>query len=121
MSEQTKTCPFCVETIHPSASRCPHCTQRQPDAPGLHRDVPGRLVGGVCAAVAAHFGWDGTLMRVLFVVSLAITGGALVWAYALLWFLTPFELAGRSPATKLLDGLTDLFKAPASAEEPTEP
>jgi len=109
----TKSCRSCFKDIDSRAARCPFCAQRQPDAPALYRDVPGRLVGGVCAALALHFNWDVTVMRVLFVASLAVTGGLAAWVYFLIWFLTPFEARGRTPATKVLDALGNLFAKPA--------
>ncbi len=112
MSEtNTRTCPACFKDIDLRATRCPHCTSRQPDAPPLHRDVPGRIAGGVCAALAEHLGWDATLLRVLFVVSLAVTGGTAIWIYALLWVLTPFEAHGRTPAARFGDWVSALFTA----------
>jgi phage shock protein PspC (stress-responsive transcriptional regulator) len=110
----TKNCPSCFKDIDSRAARCPFCAQRQPDAPALYRDVPGRLVGGVCAALALHFNWDVTVMRVLFVGSLAVTGGLAAWVYFLVWFLTPFEARGRTPATKGMDALSNLFAKPAA-------
>ncbi|GMU59289.1 MAG: hypothetical protein AMXMBFR34_10520 [Myxococcaceae bacterium] len=122
MSDPTsKNCPSCFKEIDARASRCPFCAQRQPDAPSLYRDVPGRLAGGVCAALSLHFNWDVTLMRVLFVASLAVTGGLVLWVYAMIWFLTPFEARGRSPATKVLDGLGNLFAKPTTPQPETPP
>lgn len=117
MSDTTsKTCPSCFKDLDVRAARCPFCAQRQPDAPGLYRDVPGRLLGGVTAALAMHFNWDVTLMRVLFVSSIAISGGLALWVYALVWFLTPFEARGRTPATKAMDWLSGLFAKPSTPQ-----
>ena len=112
--DQTKRCPACFETIDARATRCPRCAQRQPDAPGLHRDVPGRLVGGVCAALALHFNWDVTVMRVVLLASMVVTGGLLTWVYGVLWLMTPFEAGGRSPGQRLVESVQRLFEAPAS-------
>lgn len=120
----TKSCPSCFKDLDARAARCPFCTQRQPDGPGLYRDVPGRLLGGVTAALAQHFNWDVTLMRVAFAASLAVTGGLALWVYALVWFLTPFEARGRSPATKAMDWLAQLFAKPTTPQPegpPTSP
>ena len=48
----------------------------------------GRVIGGVCAAVANRFGWDVTLTRVLTVVA-AFFAGAAVIAYVVLWIVVP--------------------------------
>jgi phage shock protein PspC (stress-responsive transcriptional regulator) len=111
--DQTKSCPACFESIDARAARCPKCAQRQPDAPGLFRDVPGRLVGGVCAALALHFNWDVTVMRVVMVASLVMTGGAGLWVYGLLWLMTPYERGGKSPAQRFADWVGRLFSPPA--------
>lgn len=105
----TKSCPACFSSIDVRATRCPACAQRQPDSTGLHRDVPGRVLGGVTAALAHHFNWDLTLLRVAFVASIAIAGPVALWAYAALWLMLPFEALGKAPLTRLLDGLSTLF------------
>lgn len=104
----TKRCPGCFTDIDSRASRCPSCTQRQPDAV-MHRDVPGRAVGGVCVALAQHFNWDVTLMRILFVTSMAFTGGLVFWVYAAAWLMTPFKAADKAPLARFMDGLSNLF------------
>ncbi|MEW5738818.1 MAG: PspC domain-containing protein [Myxococcota bacterium] len=121
MSDPTKSCPSCFKEIDVRAARCPFCAQRQPDAPSLYRNVPGRLAGGVCAAMALHFNWDVTLMRVLFVASLAVTGGLVLWVYGLLWFLTPFEARGRSPASRVVDAVSQLFARPTTPQPEAPP
>jgi phage shock protein PspC (stress-responsive transcriptional regulator) len=112
--DQTKRCPACFETIDARAAKCPRCTQRQPDAPGLYRDVPGRLVGGVCAALALHFNWDLTVMRVVLLASIAVSGGLLTWVYGLLWLMTPFQAGGRAPGQRFVEWVQHLFSPPAA-------
>lgn len=104
-----KTCPECLSSVEPQARRCSHCGCRQPDAAGLYRNVPGKLIGGVCAALAAQLGLDLTLLRVLAVASTALTGGLVFWVYTLLWVLTPFQPHGRSPARQLFDWLNGVL------------
>lgn len=101
-------CAACLETIDVRATRCAHCGQRQGNAT-LYRDVPGRALGGVAAALAQHFNWDVTVMRVLLVLSVAFSGGLVFWAYGVLWLMTPFTPNGRAPASKAVDWLGDLF------------
>ena len=105
----TKSCPACFSNIDVRASRCPSCAQRQPDAVGLHRDVPGRALGGVTAALAHHFNWDLTLMRIALIASVAIAGPVTLWVYAALWLMLPYEAAGKAPLARLFDGLSNLF------------
>jgi phage shock protein PspC (stress-responsive transcriptional regulator) len=117
-----KTCPACCEEIARRAVRCPHCTSRQPDAPLMHRGVPGRVAGGVCAAISLQLGWDAVLVRVLFVLSLAITGGLTFWGYALLWALTPLEPEGKAPISQAAEWVKGIFsRADAAVERPSPP
>jgi len=50
----------------------------------------GRVLGGVCAAVANRFGWDVTLTRVLTVVASFFAGAAVI-VYIVLWVVVPEE------------------------------
>jgi len=123
MSElNSKACSACFQNIDSRSTRCAHCGQRQGDVVGLYRNVPGRALGGVSASIAHHFNWDVTLMRILFVVSIAFTGGLVFWVYAAAWAMTPFEQNGKSPALKAIDWLGGLFSAPKSTGvEPVQP
>ncbi|WP_309712782.1 PspC domain-containing protein [Pseudolysinimonas sp.] len=58
----------------------------------LHRPRTGRVIGGVCAALARRFGWDVTLVRVLAVVSLLLPGPQLI-IYVIAWIVIPGEPA----------------------------
>lgn len=112
----SKTCPACFKDIDSRALRCSFCAQRQTDVVGFYRDVPGKLLGGVCAAVAQQFNLDVTLTRILFVVSLAVLGPITVWAYLAAWVMTPFEQAGKSPGALLIERLGRLFSTPSDVE-----
>ncbi|PFG41530.1 phage shock protein C (PspC) family protein [Isoptericola jiangsuensis] len=54
----------------------------------LYRPVQGRVIGGVCAGIADHFGWSRTTVRVLTALSVLIPGPQ-VLAYVVLWVLMP--------------------------------
>ena len=56
----------------------------------LVRPRRGRIVGGVCAAVARRFGFSPTGVRVLFLVSMLLPGPQIL-AYAVLWVVIPSE------------------------------
>lgn len=47
----------------------------------------GRLLAGVCAGIAQHYGFNTTLVRLLFVI-FAITGASEI-VYLVLWLLMP--------------------------------
>jgi phage shock protein PspC (stress-responsive transcriptional regulator) len=56
----------------------------------LHRDVDGRMLGGVAAGLATHFAIEVTYVRIAFAV-LAILGGAGLPLYLASWALMPQE------------------------------
>jgi phage shock protein PspC (stress-responsive transcriptional regulator) len=113
----TRSCPSCYASIDARASRCQHCGQRQSTA-ALVRDQPGRVMGGVCTALAQHFNWDVTVMRLLFITSLAFTGGLAFWVYAAMWLVTPFSTSERAPLVRFVDLVTRAFSAPVTREQP---
>lgn len=54
----------------------------------LYRNLADRRMGGVCSGLAAYFGTDTTLIRVL-VLLLTLTGGVGFMAYLILWIVIP--------------------------------
>jgi phage shock protein PspC (stress-responsive transcriptional regulator) len=59
-------------------------------AGALVRPSNGRMIGGVCAALAQRFGTSATTMRVIFLVSCLLPGPQFV-LYLALWVLLPSE------------------------------
>ncbi|WP_055500360.1 PspC domain-containing protein [Streptomyces albus] len=59
----------------------------------LARPSQGRMIGGVCAALARRFGTTPTTMRVLFVASCLLPGPQCL-LYLALWVLLPNERQG---------------------------
>lgn len=58
----------------------------------LTRTNNDRLLGGVCGGIAKYFGWDATLVRILYVVISILSAafpGTLV--YIILWIVMPKE------------------------------
>jgi len=56
----------------------------------LVRPRRGRIVGGVCVAVARRFDLSPTLVRLLFVLSMLLPGPQIL-AYLVLWIVVPSE------------------------------
>jgi phage shock protein C len=56
----------------------------------LSRPRKGRMIAGVCAAVARRFGWPVSIVRILTVLSLLLPGPQIL-AYIVLWILIPAE------------------------------
>ncbi len=64
----------------------------------LRRPRSGRLIGGVCAALADRFGWNVSLVRLIAVLSSLIPGPQVVF-YIVAWILIPGEPAAASGGT----------------------
>lgn len=58
---------------------------------GLVRPQNGRVIGGVCAGLAAKVGMDAWPMRWLFLIVLILLPGSPLLVYPLLWILMPGE------------------------------
>ena len=56
----------------------------------LVRPSRGRVLGGVCAAIARRFDLSPALVRVLFVLSMLLPGPQ-VLAYIVLWIVVPSD------------------------------
>lgn len=63
----------------------------------LVRPTNGRMIGGVCAALAQRFGVSPTTMRTVFVVSCLLPGPQFL-LYLALWFLLPDEKSAHHQA-----------------------
>ena len=59
---------------------------------GLSRSRNDRVLAGVMGGIARRFGWNPTLLRVLYVVvSIASAGFPGILVYLILWLLMPEE------------------------------
>ncbi len=103
-------CPHCGKGLSNGSHFCSNCgaavgIQPQPLRQGkLVRPRYPRAVAGVCAGFAQHFGWDLTVVRVLYVLFTLITSGCGIPVYIAAWVLmpdAPFELttSPNQPAT----------------------
>ncbi|MFI6371987.1 PspC domain-containing protein [Streptomyces sp. NPDC050546] len=63
----------------------------------LARPTNGRMIGGVCAALARRFGTSTTTMRVIFLVSCLLPGPQFL-LYIALWIVLPSEDKARNKA-----------------------
>ncbi|MFE6227292.1 MULTISPECIES: PspC domain-containing protein [unclassified Streptomyces] len=63
----------------------------------LVRPREGRMLGGVCAALARRFGTSATTMRVIFLASCLLPGPQFL-LYAALWLLLPGESRAKAGA-----------------------
>ena len=53
-----------------------------------------RMIAGVCAGIAEYFGWDATLLRIVYILATFFTAFAGVIIYIILWIVMP----GRKPS-----------------------
>ncbi len=64
----------------------------QPRSQTLSRSVNDRMLAGVVGGIAHRFGWNSTLLRVIYViVSIASAAFPGILAYLILWLLIPNE------------------------------
>lgn len=87
-----RTCPLCLERIHPEAQRCPHCRSwlmGNPLQSEWYRGGPESRIAGVCAGLARQFSISATIIRLLFVLATVFGGGIGLVLYILLWFIMP--------------------------------
>ena len=63
----------------------------------LERPREGRILGGVCAALARRFGLQPLTVRVLFVLSCLLPGPQFI-AYLVMWIVIPAERPAGSLA-----------------------
>ncbi|MGW8885042.1 PspC domain-containing protein [Streptomyces sp. NPDC055749] len=62
------------------------------------RPRDGRMIGGVCAALARRFGTSATTMRVIFLASCLLPGPQFL-LYLALWVLLPSEKSAEKSST----------------------
>jgi len=82
--------------------------------PTLTRDRERGELGGVLAGVARRFGWDLTLIRVLFVVAVLFSGGLALVAYVLAWIAMPVDESEGAGAKQGRRGERSLASIPVS-------
>jgi len=50
-----------------------------------------RIIGGVCGGIAEYFGWDATIIRILFAIAGIVGFGSPVIIYLVLWVVMKFS------------------------------
>ncbi len=58
-------------------------------SPRLTRSRSDRWLSGACGGLAARYGWDPTLVRVLVLVLTLVGFGSVAVAYVVLWLVVP--------------------------------
>ncbi len=93
-------CVKCGKQLDPASRFCPACgttVSAAPPPPGsypntgqLTRPRNNRMIAGVCAGFALHYGWDLNLVRIICAVVALFTGVGAI-AYLVAWVVIPEE------------------------------
>ncbi|WP_158944111.1 PspC domain-containing protein [Granulicella sp. S190] len=100
-------CTQCGNKVDSSSRFCTACGAPAPAAPPvgyypsttqLTRPRHDRMIAGVCAGFALHYGWDLSLVRVLTALMIVLTGVGAI-AYIAAWVIipeAPYALTAKS-------------------------
>jgi len=87
-------CNACGKAIPDDSRLCSYCATPVAGAAAVTRQLirprQGRVIAGVCAGVARHFGWSITALRLLWLL-LFLFAGAGGLLYIILWIVIPNE------------------------------
>lgn len=84
IESSSRFCPACGATVNSA----PFTANAYQPTPRLTRPRTPRMIAGVCAGFALHYGWDLNLVRVITALFIILTGvGAL--AYIAAWVIIP--------------------------------
>lgn len=63
--------------------------KKQSKSRRFYRDPENAILGGIASGIAAYFGLDVTLVRILLVVSVFVAWGTFIPVYLIFWFVAP--------------------------------
>ena len=76
----------------------------------FYRDPERKLVAGICGALATKLNIEVTWLRLAVALIALFTGGAVVWAYLILWAITPLGASGQAPVSRFIDRAAAMFR-----------
>ena len=79
----------------------------KPQPRKLYRNSDDKRIGGVCSGLAAFFGIDVTILRIIFLVAFLCVGAGF-WIYIAIWIVAPLAV---TPAQKC-----EMYGLPVTAE-----
>lgn len=62
----------------------------------LTRSRTDRVIAGVCGGLASYLNIDPTLVRLICVILVFVSGGSLLLAYVVMWLIVPEEASGST-------------------------
>ena len=87
LEPSSRFCPSCGASVTPAAS--PFADPFQSTGK-LTRPRANRMIAGVCAGFALHYGWDLNLVRIITALLIVLTGVGAI-AYIVAWVIIPEE------------------------------
>lgn len=67
----------------------PKTEKKQHKSRRFYRDSENAILGGIASGIAAYFGWDVTLIRVILVALVLLSVGNIIPLYIIMWFIAP--------------------------------
>ncbi len=108
---------FCTQCGHQLMSGSRFCSScGTPSSPANPCDYPAsqilrprhpRMIAGVCSGIALHYGWDVSIVRLIWALCLLCGGSGLV-AYIIAWIVipeAPYELPAGMPGSPVPPGV----------------
>jgi phage shock protein PspC (stress-responsive transcriptional regulator) len=86
----------------------------------FRRDPERRMIAGILGAMAPRLGIDATWLRLAAALIAVFTGGVILWAYAILWMISPLGTNGRAPLARWFGRAGRIFKGPATYPTPPD-
>ena len=66
-----------------------------------------RMIAGVCGGIAEYFGWDPTMLRVLYTLATIFTAFSGIIVYIVLWIIIPEKRFSDDYENRMNDRLHD--------------
>ena len=78
----------------------------------LHRSYDNKMLGGICGGLAEYFDVDPSVVRILAVISLFVSGGMTILVYIVAWIIIPLNEPGAVSAEKPKPALVRFDETP---------